>query len=182
MPAPEEEQSFSEETEEEQKNQEKPSEDAGISDRMRVIGIIFLWILGIILVIFLLLTGILMNRKRILTGRERRFMQKDCRKGICEISYGLYQMLQDGEISRGEAMEDMEFARQMEDKLEILQSGEYEKFVRIVQQAAFGNEKMEEEQRIFCRKFYGKIASYLWNQMSGGKKIWWKYMKCYEMT
>lgn len=182
IPAPEEEQSFSEETEEEQTNQEKPSEDAGISDRMRVIGIIFLWMLGIILAVFLLLTGIFMNRKRILAGRERRFMQKDCRKGICEISYGLYQMLQDGEISRDEAMEDMEFARQMEDKLEILQPGEYEKFVRIVQQAAFGNEKMEEEQRIFCRKFYGKIASYLWNRMSGGKKIWWKYMKCYEMT
>lgn len=177
-----EEQSFPEEKEEEQAVPKETPENTGVFDRMKVIGIILLWILTIILVFLMIFGGVLWNRKRILAGRERRFMQKDCRKGICEISYGLYQMLRDGEIISGEETEDLAFARQVEEKLDILQAGEYEKFICIVQQAAFGNEKMEEEQRIFCRKFYGKIASYLWNQRKGRKKIRWKYMKCYEMT
>ena len=115
-------------------------------------------------------------------NRQQRFMQQDRNRGICEISYGLYQMLRDADVCREYTMEDGEYARMMEDELKILEKGEYEAFLRLVQQAAYGNQELGEEQRKGCLGFYRKIAVYLWKHMDKRKKFWWKYMKCYEIS
>lgn len=125
--------------------------------------------------------AVLANRKRILKNRRRRFMQKNTNIGICEISYGLYQMLWDAGI-REENTGDLKYARRMEKKLDILEQGEYVQFIKTVQQAAYGKEMLTEEQRNSCMNFYHKIAGDLWKQMTKRKKIWWKYMKCYEIS
>lgn len=91
-------------------------------------------------------------------------------------------MLRDADVCREYTMEDGEYARMMEDELKILKKGEYEAFLRLVQQAAYGNQELGEEQRKGCLGFYRKIAVYLWKHMDKRKKFWWKYMKCYEIS
>ena len=139
--------------------------------------------------IALLLTAvwglILANRKRVLRRRRSEFFQKNQNKGICEISYGLSQMLKDAGIAQiglDECLDDVEYARRMEEKLEGIESGEYVQFIRLTQQAAYGRERMTEEQRQDSYAFYRKIAVFLVQGMSRRKKIWWKYMKCYEIS
>lgn len=121
------------------------------------------------------------NRKRILNMRSRKFMQKDRNQAICEISYGLYRMLQDAQIAEA-VSRDMEYARRMQEKLSFLEKEEYTDFVRLVQRAAYGPQQLTEEERQTCLQFYHKIALSLWQQMTKRKKIWWKYMKCYEIS
>ena len=94
---------------------------------------VFLGIFAVAAAAFLCWTGILLRRKRILKNRQQRFMQQDRNRGICEISYGLYQMLRDADVCREYTMEDGEYARMMEDELKILEKGEYEAFLRLVQ-------------------------------------------------
>ena len=56
-----------------------------------------------IFVLLLILVGlaggsagvVALRRKRILQERNRRFFQKNINRGICEISYAIYQILQD---------------------------------------------------------------------------------------
>lgn len=146
-------------------------------------------ILLLLVVIALLLTAvwglILANRKRILKRRRSVFFQKNQNKGICEISYGLSQMLKDAQIAEtglDECPDDVEYARRMEEMLECIESGEYVRFIRLTQQAAYGRERMTEEQRQESYAFYRKIAVFLVQGMRRRKKFWWKYMKCYEIS
>ena len=159
-------------------NGENNSDGAMMAAILRV----FLGIFAVAAAAFLCWTGILLRRKRILKNRQQRFMRQDRNRGICEISYGLYQMLRDADVCREYTMEDGEYARMMEDELKILEKGEYEAFLRLVQQAAYGNQELGEEQRKGCLGFYRKIAVYLWKHMDKRKKFWWKYMKCYEIS
>ena len=56
-----------------------------------------------IFVVLLMLAGlaggsagmVVLQRKRVLQERNRRFFQKNINRGICEISYAIYQILQD---------------------------------------------------------------------------------------
>ena len=128
---------------------------------------------------------LLANRTRIVRNRRAVFFQKNSNKGICEISYGLSQMLRDAgleEIDSKEKFDDVEYGRKIEDKLECIDSGEYVEFIRLVQQAAYGRERMTEEQRQKCYTFYRKIAVFLGQGMKKTKKFWWKYMKGYEIS
>ena len=86
------------------------------------------------------------------------------------------------QIGLDECLDDVEYARRMEEKLEGIESGEYVQFIRLTQQAAYGRERMTEEQRQESYAFYRKIAVFLVQGMSRRKKFWWKYMKCYEIS
>lgn len=125
--------------------------------------------------------GILMNRKRVIKKRKAVFFQQNTKQGICQISYGLYQLLWDAGI-REAGGRDTEYAAKMEEKLECVKNGEFVRFVEIVQQAAYGQEEMPRELCQECYEFYREIAEYLWQGMSKRKKFWWKYMKCYEIS
>lgn len=174
---------------------ENETQDAGIEDQekngsaespvfsvLKLIGKILLYVLAVLLLAVLFVGGIWLNRRRMLRERERRFMQADCNQGIREISYGLYQMLQDAGIAREEAENDIDFAREMEEKLDILETGEYTAFIRLVQQAVYGPEMLNETQRKECLDFYHRVAVDLWKKMEKRKKFRWKYMKCYEIS
>lgn len=125
--------------------------------------------------------GIQVNRRRVLKKRYRKFMQKDRNKAVCEISYGLYQMLWDAGIQEPDTG-DVDYARKMEKALGILENGEYVKFIQLVQRAAYGSEQLTKEHHDACLEFYHRIAGYLWQQMTKRKKFRWKYMKCYEIS
>lgn len=121
------------------------------------------------------------NRRRQLKKRRALFFQEDRNKGICEISYGLYRMLRDAGIRETDCR-DEEYARKMEKQLGCVKRGEFVGFVELVQAAAYGQEMLSEEERQEIYAFYGRIAADLWQGMSRRKKLWWKYMKCYEIS
>ena len=158
-------------------------EKSAVRQMMAVIGKIFLMLAGILLILAAGWGILLGNRERILKRRKSLFFQKNTNKGICEISYGLSQMLKDAGVAEDRLYiesDDVEYARRMEKILECVNSGEYVQFIRLVQQAAYGQERMNEEQRKKCYGFYRKIAVSLGRGMEKRKKFWWKYMKCYE--
>lgn len=142
-------------------------------------------ILGILIFILLLAAGfccaVYTNRKRVLKKRKAVFFQEDRNRGICEISYELYRMLCNAGIQEPDCR-DEEFARKMEKKLGCVKRGEFVRFVELVQQAAYGQEQLSDDERQMCYAFYRKIGSYLWQEMDRRKKLWWKYMKCYEIS
>ncbi|NCB92710.1 MAG: hypothetical protein EOM40_09115 [Clostridia bacterium] len=128
-----------------------------------------------------IISGMWLNRKRIQGERKKRFLQKDVNKGVCEVSYDLYQLLKDAEIGEDEA-KDIEYARRMQAKLECLEENEFEDFLKTVQQAAYGPDQLPDEQRNQCVSFYKRISNYLFGKMTKRKKFWWKYMKGYDVS
>ena len=143
----------------------------------------FLGIFAVAAAAFLCWTGILLRRKRILKNRQQRFMQQDRNRGICEISYGLYQMLRDADVCREYTMEDGEYARMMEDELKILEKGEYGKqFFGWCSRRLMEIRSWEKSSGKAVLDFTGRLPSDLWKHMDKRKKFWWKYMKCYEIS
>ncbi|MBS6195066.1 MAG: transglutaminase domain-containing protein [Clostridiales bacterium] len=157
------------------------NEEKSSSGVLKAAAGILLAILAVAAAVLLCVGILLANRKRALGRRRRKFLQKDRNKAVCEISYGLYQMLWDAGIQENDT-KDIPYARKMEEKLGILKEGEYVTFIRLVQQAAYGPGQLTEEEHRACLGFYHRIAAYLWQQMTKRKKFRWKYMKCYEIS
>lgn len=160
---------------------ENGEEKSGLSMILSVVLKIFLTAAAIVLLAAAFMGAVWVNRRRILKNRSRVFFQRDRNQGICEISYGLYQMLWDAGI-RSEDVRDEVYARKMEEKLGWVETEEFVRFICIAQKAAYSREQMTEEQRQKCYEFYQKVAFGLWEGMDRRKKIWWKYMKCYEIS
>ena len=102
-------------------------EKSAVRQMMAVIGKIFLMLAGILLILAAGWGILLGNRERILKRRKSLFFQKNTNKGICEISYGLSQMLKDAGVAEDRLYiesDDVEYARRMEKILECVNSGE----------------------------------------------------------
>lgn len=79
--------------------QETNIENGSGGQKLAGIGRVLLKIF-VVLLMFAGLAGgsagmVVLHRKRVLQERNRRFFQKNINRGICEISYAIYQILQD---------------------------------------------------------------------------------------
>lgn len=146
--------------------------------------LMFLRIAGILLGVCGLLmaaaAGIRLRRKRILMSRRKRFRQKNLRAAVREISWELRRILEDGGVSF--TGNDPEDARRIQKEWTGFAPGELEEFVRVAQKAVYSREEISQEERDFCDSLYHKTAKYQWHHMDKQKKIWWKYMKCHEIS
>ena len=128
-----------------------------------------------------------LRRKRILQERNRRFFQKNINRGICEISYAIYQILQDAKEAGvlqeiPEQNDDREFARQTEKNLSWMEEGAYTAVVELVERATFGPDPLTKQERAQCYQFYESLEQQFWAQMPRQKRFWWKYMKAYKVS
>ena len=148
-----------------------------------------------IFVLLLILVGlaggsagvVALRRKRILQERNRRFFQKNINRGICEISYAIYQILQDAKEAGvlqeiPEQNDDREFARQTEKNLSWMEEGAYTAVVELVERATFGPDPLTKQERAQCYQFYESLEQQFWAQMPRQKRFWWKYMKAYKVS
>lgn len=116
------------------------------------------------------------RRVRMIRKRYEKFQQENRNQAVQEISYELTDMLRAaGIFAAGER--DMDYARKLEQVFPAFTEGEYVRFVRIVQKAAYGKEQIAEKERTWCLELYEKVADYLVMQMKGRKKFWWRYWK-----
>ena len=128
-----------------------------------------------------------LHRKRILQERNRRFFQKNINRGICEISYAIYQILQDAKEAGvlqevPEQNDDREFARQTEKILPWMEEGTYTAIVELVERASFGPDPLTKNDRTRCYQLYESLEQQFWTQMPKQKRCWWKYMIAYKTS
>lgn len=128
---------------------------------------------------------LILRRKQMLQKKEYSFFQKNINEGICEISYGIYQMLMDAKEAGAlpeikECIRDREFACQIEKQVPWMEEGEYRKIIEIVERASFGPDQLTAENRRQCYQLYRQLEKWLWTRVPKKKRFWWKYMKGYE--
>ena len=168
-------------------NTDNPSGGSGLVGIGRALLKIF-----VLLLILVGLAGgsagvVALRRKRILQERNRRFFQKNINRGICEISYAIYQILQDAKEAGvlqeiPEQNDDREFARQTEKNLSWMEEGAYTAVVELVERATFGPDPLTKQERAQCYQFYESLEQQFWAQMPRQKRFWWKYMKAYKVS
>ena len=168
-------------------NTDNPSGGSGLAR----IGCALLKIFVLLLILVGLAGGsagvVALHRKRILQERNRRFFQKNINRGICEISYAIYQILQDAKEAGvlqeiPEQNNDREFARQTEKNLSWMEEGAYTAVVELVERASFGPDPLTKQERAQCYQFYESLEQQFWAQMPRQKRFWWKYMKAYKVS
>ena len=148
-----------------------------------------------IFVVLLMLAGlaggsagmVVLQRKRVLQERNRRFFQKNINRGICEISYAIYQILQDAKEAGvlqeiPDQKDDRKFARQTEKNLPWMEEGAYTAIVELAERATFGPDRLTKQERAQCYQFYESLEQQFWTQMPKQKRFWWKYMKAYQTS
>lgn len=163
------------------KTQENEQEYSGAVKIIKEAGKILGKLLVIAGVLIFLAGGVEIQRRMRIRGRRKRYYQENHGKGICEISYDLSQMLEDGGV-RIAGENDLAYAEMADKTIKVLEEGEYETFVRLVQKASYGKERMTSQERDQCILLYEKINSFLFQNFSTVKKLWWKYMKAYDLT
>lgn len=130
---------------------------------------------------------VVLHRKRVLQERNRRFFQKNINRGICEISYAIYQILQDAKEAGvlqeiPDQKDDRKFARQTEKNLPWMEEGAYTAIVELAERATFGPDRLTKQERAQCYQFYESLEQQFWTQMPKQKRFWWKYMKAYQTS
>ena len=112
--------------------------------------------------------------------RRRRFRQKNLRAAVREIAREMSRILEDGGfLLTGNDPED---ARRLEQEIFESRGDQFERFLTIVQKAAYSREAVTPLERSFCDSLYHKTAEYQWRRLPKRKRFWWKYMKCHETS
>ena len=138
---------------------------------------IFLGILAFAIIFIV----IFFRRKICIERRKKRYYQKNINQGICEISYDIYQMLEDAGMDIYEK-NDFMYAQKIEEKMKIFEEGEYQRIIDLAQKAAYGEEKLTEKEREECIVLYCKINKTILKNLTKFKRLWWKYIKTYDLA
>ena len=171
--------------------QETNIENGSGGQKLAGIGRVLLKIFVVLLMLAGLAGGsagmVVLHRKRVLQERNRRFFQKNINRGICEISYAIYQILQDAKEAGvlqeiPDQKDDRKFARQTEKNLPWMEEGAYTAIVELAERATFGPDRLTKQERAQCYQFYESLEQQLWTQMPKQKRFWWKYMKAYQTS
>lgn len=171
--------------------QETNIENGSGGQKLAGIGRVLLKIFVVLLMLAGLAGGsagmVVLHRKRVLQERNRRFFQKNINRGICEISYAIYQILQDAKEAGvlqeiPDQKDDRKFARQTEKNLPWMEEGAYTAIVELAERATFGPDRLTKQERAQCYQFYESLEQQFWTQMPKQKRFWWKYMKAYQTS
>lgn len=135
---------------------------------------------SVLLLIVLCLLGLCIRRRIIVIRRSRYFRSRDRRNAIYRMSEAIYDMLDFACMVDKGIGDDMEYAAQIDEKLDFLKEGEFVLFSEQVQAAVYGAAVPEIDDMTRYLKMYRLIRMHLYWRLSVKNRFVWKFMKCYD--
>lgn len=129
---------------------------------------------------FVILSGGVCIRRRLLLKRRRSRFDRNNRQAIMNISYETYQMLKSAGFKQLSHISDDVYGKEIQETFPCLEKNEFIEFVKTAQKAKFSRENFTQDEVIFCQSVYKKLDQSLYDGLGRLKKFWWRFIKCYS--
>lgn len=135
---------------------------------------------SVLLLIVLCLFSLCVRRRITVIRRSRYFRSRDRRNAIYRMSEAIYDMLDFACMVDQGIGDDVEYAAQIDEKLDFLKEGEFILFSEQVQAAVYGAAVPETDDITRYLKMYRLIRMHLYWRLSVKNRFVWKFIKCYD--
>ncbi len=135
---------------------------------------------SVLLLIVLCLFSLCVRRRITVIRRSRYFRSRDRRNAIYRMSEAIYDMLDFACMVDQGIGDDVEYAAQIDEKLDFLKKGEFILFSEQVQAAVYGAAVPETDDITRYLKMYRLIRMHLYWRLSVKNRFVWKFIKCYD--
>lgn len=139
-------------------------------------------ILAVTALLLVLIAALELRRRVIVSKRRRRFMGRNRIRAIYELSESMYEMLEFAGMADDTTGNDMSYARAVSEKCDIIEDGEFERFIECVQAAVYGQIAPDDVQMKSAARLYNKIRAYAYLSLDLKGKVVWRYVKCYDTS